>query len=136
MNWQGAHRVLTVFLLGAMLMSAMGYTAAVRHCSMSQSSDCCCEPSPLSHGAAGPRQFSLTGEAPWCNTVTILGGVHDIPVTFSWASSSLPHLVEAALPFVDPVTQGLSAVRPVGWPYEDPAPPGVEICIRTDSLLI
>lgn len=119
-----------------MLFFSSGFTTIVKYCSMSQSSECCCESDHSDNAAAQTNESSVGDQNSPCLTVKVIGGLNDIKATVTSESSAKLLAVETiplnfeAVPLPIP-THSLSFTY-----TDDIAPPNEDICIRISSLLI
>lgn len=130
------HITIRITLLVAVVLFSSGFTTIVKYCSMSQSSECCCESDHSDIATTHTNELSVSDQNPSCLTVKVIGGLNDINATVN--SEILGKLLTAeivplnfeAIPLLLP-TKSLSITY-----TDDSAPPNEDICIRISSLLI
>lgn len=129
------HIALVLFTLCVMTLTSTGFTAVVGYCSMTKASTCCCEES-LEKCDTPRTGVEISAPVASCYTRSLAGGLNDITATTQ--SSVIEHQVALDVIPVDSyavshsspdLTQSFSAV-------DDAAPPGVDIYIRINSILI
>lgn len=130
------HMTVRILLLCAVVFFSTGFTTVVKYCSMSQSSECCCE-SDHSENAAIPRnELSIGEQIPSCLTVKVIGGLNEIKAPVTSESSIKMLAIDAVLT----VSEFIALPTPthfLSFAYtDDVAPPSGDICIRISSLLI
>jgi len=136
MKYSKLHMTLRIILLVAVVLFSSGFTTIVKYCSMSQSSDCCCESDHSDNAATQTNKPSVSDQNSSCLTVKVIGGLNDIKATVTSEISAKLLTVEAitssfeTVPLLLP-TQSLSLIY-----TDDIAPPKEDICIRVSSLLI
>jgi hypothetical protein len=130
------HMAVRVILLCSVMFFSTGFTTIVKYCSMSQSSECCCESDHSDNAATQTNEPSVSDQNSPCLTVKVIGGLNDIKATVTSEISAKLLTVEAipssfeTVPLLLP-TQSLSFIY-----TDDIAPPNEDICIRISSLLI
>jgi hypothetical protein len=130
------HMTIRIILLVTVVLFSSGFTTIVKYCSMSQSSECCCESDHSDNAATQSNEPSVNDQNSSCLTVKVIGGLNDIKATVTSEISAKLLTVEAIpssfeiVPLLLP-TQSLSLIY-----TDDIAPPNEDICIRVSSLLI
>ena len=136
MRYLKLHMAVRIILLCSVIFFSTGFTTIVKYCSMSQSSECCCESEHSDNAGAPSNEPSISDQSTSCVTVKVIGGLNGIkaPVT---SESSIKIL---AMNTVFSVTELIALPTPthlLSLAYtDDVAPPNSDICIRISSLLI
>jgi hypothetical protein len=134
MMYSKLHMAARIILLCSVIFFSTGFTAVVKYCSMSQSSECCCESDHSSNSTAQTNDLSVSGEK--CLTVKIIGGLNEIKATVASEESANLLAVEIVPLSFEAIPLPLPA-RSLSFTYtDDIAPPNEDICIRISSLLI
>jgi hypothetical protein len=130
------HLTIRAIALSIVFFHATGFTTVVRYCTMSQSSECCCNSESGDSDATGPNAPALTVQNPGCFSVTVLGGLSDIKGVFSPESSSKSP-APSALTLDHQAVPQLTSASPAALSSQDNAAlPDTDICIRIGTLLI
>ncbi len=134
MRYSKLHITVNIILLGTVVFFSTGFTTIVKYCSMSQSSDCCCESDHSDKSATQANEPSVSAQN--CITIKVIGGLNEIkaPVNPELSEKTLisdavnidSHVISLSTP-----TYSLSLAYP-----DDIAPPQGDIYIRIRSLLI
>jgi hypothetical protein len=136
MMYAKLHITIRIILLVAVVFFSTGFTSVVKYCSMSQSSECCCESDHSDNTAAQTNEPAVSDQNSPCLTVKVIGGLNDIkaPVT---SESSIKILAIDAIPLVSDFITLPTPTHFLSLAYtDDVAPPNGDICIRIGSLLI
>jgi hypothetical protein len=136
MRYSKLHMVPRIILLCSVMFFSTGFTTVIKYCSMSQSSECCCESDHSDNAAAQTNESSVNDQDSSCLTVKVVGGLNEISATAASEVSAKLLAVETVPLHVDVIplpipTQALSLAY-----TDDSAPPHEDICIRISSLLI
>ena len=125
-----------IIILCSVIFFSTGFTTIVKYCSMSQSSECCCESDHTDIAATQTNEPSVSNQHSSCLTVKVIGGLNEIKATVASEESAKLLAVEIvplnfeALPLPLPT-------RSLSFTYtDDVAPPNGDICVRISSLLI
>ena len=136
MRYSKIHMTVRIILLCSVMFFSTGFTTIVRYCSMSRSSECCCESNQSDNTATQKNELSFCEQSPSCLTVKVIGGLNDIKATVTSESSGILLSVETVsldfgvIPLPNPI-------HSLSFTYtDDIAPPYEDICIRISSLLI
>jgi hypothetical protein len=130
------HMTLSSTLLIAVVFFSSGFTTIVKYCSMSQSSECCCESEHSDNKTPQTNEPSVTDQNSSCFTVKVIGGLNDINSTVT-TESSVKMLAIDAISFDSEITPLSIPIHSLSLTYtDDVAPPNGDICIRISSLLI
>jgi hypothetical protein len=125
-----------IVLLIAVVFFSSGFTTIVKYCSMSQSSECCCEADHSDNTATQTNEPSVSDQNSSCLTVKVIGGLNDIKATII-PESSVKMLVMDAVLLDSDVLALQTPTRSLSLTYtDDVAPQDGDICIRISSLLI
>jgi len=131
-----SHSAVRITVLLLMSISAMGFTIVFHYCTMSHSTDCCCNVEYPEHAKAPASIPALDGQKVDCDIQIVAGGLNPV------AQNVIPESITKSITvnFV-PVDAGIHA--PSIIPHDcllahatDIAPPDIAIYIRTSSLLI
>ena len=130
------HRIVRIILLCAVIFFSTGFTTVIKYCSMSHSSECCCESDHSENTATKRTELAIGDQTPPCMTVKVIGGLNDIKAPGSSESSTKIPAVDA-LPLVSEIITLPTPTHFLSHLYtDDVAPPIGDICIRINSLLI
>jgi len=133
MKWLSSHISIRVVVLLLVSLSVMGFITVINYCTMSNSSECCCE-SEHSKTPVSTPSF----ETPYtsCNIKFVAGGLN--PVAQNVISESTIKSVTIDLIPLDAGIYTLPIVPriPLLVHANDLAPPSVDIYIRNTNLLI
>jgi hypothetical protein len=130
------HIIVRSILLCSVVFFSTGFTTIVKYCSMSQSSECCCESDHSSTAAAQSNGPSVADEDSSCFIVKVVGGLNDIkaPATSEF---SIKMLAIDAILLVPEVIAPTTPTHFLSLAYtDDVAPPNGNICICNSLLLI
>lgn len=134
MRYPKLHMTARIILLCSVIFFSTGFTTIVKYCSMSQSSESCCESDHSNNSAAQENELSVTAQN--CCTVKVIGGLNEIKATLDSEESAKLLAVEIVPLNYESLPLSLPA-RSLSFTYtDDIAPPNGDICIRISSLLI
>ncbi|HLP17075.1 MAG TPA: hypothetical protein VK470_12500 [Bacteroidota bacterium] len=135
MNRPIVRHIFAVLMLLVMTLTSTGFTAIVKYCAMTESSDCCCQDTDKGSSPVAVGLFISAPEVS-CFTQHVAGGRNEITATLHTNDSVTLQALDV-LP-VDSYTIGslLSSHCFSLLSTDDAAPPGVDIYIRVNSLLI
>jgi hypothetical protein len=136
MNYSKLQIPVKIILLCSVMFFSTGFTAVVKYCSMSQSSECCCESAHANDTTPPSDVPSLRDQNSSCLTIKIIGGLNEIKATLTSDASENLHILET----VPLSSDGLLLPAPtrfLAFTYSNNiAPPNGDICIRIGVLLI
>lgn len=128
------HMTIRVLLLVAVVFFSTGFTSVVKYCTMSHSSECCCESDHSDDTAPLPAKQLTVGQN--CVTVKIVGGLSDTKATVNSETFAKPLTMDiVALISVENPVSSFTLSFPHSFTNDLP-PPNGDICIRVKSLLI
>jgi len=128
--------IVKITLLSTMIFFSSGFTTIVKYCSMSQSSECCCESDHSDNAATQTNEPSVNDQNSSCLTVKVIGGLNEIKATVTSEASAKLLAVETVPLNFEAVPLPLPTHSLLFTYTDDSAPPNKDICIRISSLLI
>jgi hypothetical protein len=134
MMYSKFHMTIRIILLVAVVFFSTGFTSVVKYCSMSHSSECCCEADHSDDSATQPVKQVAVGKN--CVTVKVVGGLSDTKATVNSEtfSKSLAITVNASVLVENSL---LTPTHSFTHSFtNDLPPPQGDICIRISSFLI
>jgi hypothetical protein len=135
MNKNTIHTALTIFTLGVMMLSSTGFTTIVGYCSMTKSTECCCE-GANEKPAQSTDGLVFSDPAASCYAQTLAGGRNEMNATMHSAESVPQPSLEIFAFESDAACLTLPAQISTLLTTDDVAPPGIDIYIRVNSFLI
>lgn len=136
MRYLKLHISVRIILLCSIIFFSTGFTTVIKYCSMSQSSECCCESEHSDNAATQSKEPSVSDQNSSCLTVKVIGGLNEIkaPVT---SESSIKMLAINTILSVSELIALPTPTHFLSLAYtDDVAPPNGDICIRISFLLI
>jgi hypothetical protein len=130
------HLMIRVIFLCVMFLYSTGFTYVVRYCSMSQSSECCCNSAHDGATPAQSRAHTITAQYPSCFTVKVLGGLNDVKGVVSAEFSGKSTIAFAVALEYAAIPQQVPALSLAPVYTGDLPPPLTDIYLRVGTLLI